>query len=193
MRSLGRNDEALAQIRKAQESDPLSPLMASNHAGVLRDAGDFDAAVKEARKALELNPKFAYAHWQLGLIEEAQGRYAAATERYLEMSKVPSPANLAAAALGRGYAKVGRRAEALAIVRELEREWENGSAAPTQIAWVYSALGDRDRAFSWLEKAFASRDVALRDTLFLNSMCLSEVRTDPRYADLVERIRSVER
>ena len=193
LRSAGSREEALAEIRKAYEVDPLSPHVTTNLAAALRDAGDFGGAVRHARKALDLNPKFPYALWQLGLIHEEQGQYAEAAERYRAMQQVSSPSGLAPAALARALAKLGRRKEAMEIVRGLERNSENDPVTPTQIAWVYSALEDRDRAFFWLERALASRDVTLRDALFLHSICLAELKADPRYATLEQRIRSLER
>jgi eukaryotic-like serine/threonine-protein kinase len=192
LRATGRRDEALAEVRKAYEVDPLSPHVATNLASSLRDAGDLEGALKHVRKALDLNPKFPYAMFQLGLIHEERGQYEAAAECYRAMKRVPSPASLAPAALARALAKSGRRGEAMEIVRGLERNSEKDPVTPTQIAWVYAALGDRDRAFFWLNKALASRDVTLRDTLFLHSICVAELKTDPRFADLVKRIRSLE-
>ena len=72
------------------------------------------------------------------------------------------------------------------------RDWllQKTGAAPGQIAWVYSALGEKDRAFFWLERALETRNYSLRDTL--RSVTLSELRDDRRYADLLRRLLNVE-
>jgi hypothetical protein len=93
--------------------------------------------------------------------------------------------------LGRVAAKLGRSAEARAVARELEESWTIGQIGPTPIAWIYAALGDRDRAFYWLEKALESRDVTLRETARM--VVLSELRDDPRYEDLLSRMVTVEK
>jgi len=93
--------------------------------------------------------------------------------------------------LGRAYAKLGQPTEARSIAHELERGWSTGQVAPTQIAWIYSALGEKDLAFTWLERAFETRDVSLRDTIRI--VPLSELRNDPRYDDLLQRMLTVEK
>ena len=183
-----RLDAALREMRLAERLDPLSPHVASNTARVLNLLGDHAGAIREARKALDMNPNFAYAHWQIGLAHEYQGNYQLAADSYEQMTAAPP--NMARAALGRAYAKLGRAEEARRIVQELESAWAAGQAAPGQIAWVYSALGEKDRAFFWLERALETRNYSLRDTL--RSVTLSELRDDRRYADLLRRMLNVE-
>jgi tetratricopeptide repeat protein len=93
--------------------------------------------------------------------------------------------------LARAYAKLGRTAEARSVARELERVWPTRQIAPSHIAWIYSALGEKDRAFFWLERAFETRDVSLRDSIRM--VTLSELRDDPRYDELLLRMLTVER
>ena len=98
---------------------------------------------------------------------------------------------MARALLARLDAKRGHVAEARMEARELEALWPSGEIAPTYIAWVYGGLRDNDKAFAWLERALASRDVPLRDVCIGNLQC-SELRDDPRYDDLRRRMLSVD-
>lgn len=99
----------------------------------------------------------------------------------------------ATAHLARLAAKQGRTAEALAQARELEQEWKK-NPHETSAAWiasVYAALGDRDRAFEWLERALAAREVQIE--LFLPQPALfGAIRSDPRFDQLRQRMFSIE-
>jgi tetratricopeptide (TPR) repeat protein len=190
LKVVGRRDEALEQLRRAQALDPLSPLLASNVATLLARAGDYEGAIAAGRKALDLDPQFAYGYWAIGMAHESQGRYAAAADFYRRMEGLRGPPNMAKAVLGRIQAKLGQTAEARRVARELEGVWPSGEVAPTHIAWVWSGLRENDRAFDWLERGLASRDIALRDSL--ESIHLAELRDDPRFADLRHRMLSVE-
>lgn len=188
--TLGRSAEALHEMRQAARLDPLSPHVAANTARALNITGDHEGALREARKAVELNPNFAYGYWQTGLAYESRGDYRQAAEAYERMLQTPGPPGMARAAVGRAYAKLGKTTEARKVANELEAPAATGQTAPTYVAWLYSALGDKERALFWLEKAFESRDVALRDSI--RSVCLRELHGDPRYDELVRRVLSVQ-
>ena len=185
------SEQALAQLRQAQALDPRAPLVSANIAHLLLGAGDHEAAMAAARSALELDPSYSGALMGLGLAFESQGRYAEAAEAYRRLEGASGPPNMARALLARVDAKRGHVADARREARALEALWPSGEIAPTHIAWVYAGLRDNDKAFAWLERALASRDVALRDFCMGNLQC-SELRDDPRYADLRGRMLSVE-
>lgn len=188
--TLGRSAEALGEMRQAARVDPLSPHVGANTARALNLVGDHEGAIREATKAIELNRDFTYAYWQLGLAYESRGDYRRAAEIYERMMQLPGPPNMAKAAVGRAYAKLRRMADARRIAKELEAAAKIGDAAPTHVAWVFSALGENDSAFFWLEKALESRDTALRDSI--RSGTLRELHADPRFDDLLRRMLSVE-
>jgi Flp pilus assembly protein TadD len=89
--------------------------------------------------------------------------------------------------LGYGYAVTGRRAEALAIVKELEEKYSSHQAVGQYVAAVYAGLGNNDQAFMWLEKDFAQRS-GLRLPFVKWWFAFAGLRQDPRYADLVRRM-----
>jgi len=90
------------------------------------------------------------------------------------------------ASLGYCYALAGKRAEALAIIKELEERHARGQATGGQLATVYAGLGDKDHAFAWLEKDFQQHTSGLLWIVWW--MPFEDLRSDPRYADLVHRM-----
>ena len=88
--------------------------------------------------------------------------------------------------LGYRYAVSGRRDEALRIVKELEQKYAKGEAMGQHVAGVYAGLGEREKAFAWLERDFEQRSGELP---FINyRLSFEDLRSDPRYADLVRRM-----
>lgn len=183
-----RRADAMVQLRQAQAIDPLAPLIAANIARVLNASGDHAGAMVEARRALDVDPEYPFALWNLGMAHEAQGQHTQAAEAYGRM--LAANASWRRALLARLDAKRGRAAEARRVARELEDAFATSEVAPTNIATIYSALHEADRAFVWLEKALETWDTALRDNI--DVVTLSELRGDPRFADLRRRLLSVE-
>ena len=96
------------------------------------------------------------------------------------------------AALAHAYARAGERAEAMKLVSELKQAAaEGGNVPPFQIAWAYAGLGDNDQAFAWLERAYEERRIRMQ---WLNvDPLLAPLRSDPRFTDLVRRMRLPQR
>ena len=88
--------------------------------------------------------------------------------------------------MGYCYARAAKRAEALAIIKELEERHSRGEATGVQLATVYAGLGDKDHAFAWLEKDFQQHNSGLLSIVWW--VPLDELRSDQRYADLVRRM-----
>jgi serine/threonine-protein kinase len=186
LRTLGRLDKALAEIKHAQELDPLSPVIRENVALTYLQMGDLDAAIAQARKIIELDSNYPGGHRSLGLVYLRQRRYPEAIAEFQKGVDLSGRASFQLSNLGYGYALAGKRAEALAIVKELEERYAKREASELHIAPVYSGLGKKDQAFAWLEKAFQTRSSQLRWTTawpFFDSL-----RGDPRYIDLLQRV-----
>jgi serine/threonine-protein kinase len=170
---LGRLDDALAEMAMAQALDPISSIIARDLARIHYYRQDYDAALEQCDHAIELNPHFTPAYWMLGLVQEQRGDFdesAAAFQRAIQLSP-QSP--LMQAALGRTLALSGKRSEALRILRELQELAEKRYVSPFEIASLHFALGESDRAFDWLTKAFQDRCFEL--------ICL---KVDPRMTSL---------
>jgi serine/threonine-protein kinase len=170
---LGRLDDALTEMAMAQALDPISSIIARDLARMHYYRRDFEAALEQCDRAIELNPHFTPAYWILGLVQEQRGDFdesAAAFQRAIQLSP-QSP--LMQAALGRTLALSSKRNEALRILQELHELAERRYVSPFEIASLHFALGQSDQAFDWLTKAFQDRCFEL--------ICL---KVDPRMASL---------
>jgi DNA-binding winged helix-turn-helix (wHTH) protein/TolB-like protein len=182
----GRADEALAEIKRAQALDPVSLIINSQFGSLLYVSRRYDEAVEQLRKTLEMDPDFAVAHFVLGYVLEALEKYEDSLREY-ELSQgglevLPE----FTACIGRIHAFSGRNEEALHAIDELRRLSESRYVQPTFIALIYAAIGDKDEAFQWLEQAYTEHDEDL--CLLKVDPRLDSLRTDPRFASLLQRV-----
>jgi tetratricopeptide (TPR) repeat protein len=183
---LGRRDEALAEIRRAQELDPLSPIIQTLVGVTLSWARQYDPSIQQLRKTLAMEPTFAWAHFWLARAFEQKGMLREAVGES-QQAVTSSGGNLTfIAGLGHAYALAGRRREALEIAQRLKALRKQRYVKPFDIAMVYIGLDERDQVFEWLDKAYGERD----DTLpYLAVAPMADrLRSDPRYPGLVKRI-----
>lgn len=186
---MGRLDESVAEARRAQELDPLSSS-ADAHVGLaLYRARRFNEAAAELQKALEFNPKALAAHIFLGFVQVQQGKYEEAIAEFKTVVELSERNPSLLALLGYAYASAGKDDEARAILKEFDSGAVKRPASQIETAMIYIALGDRDRAFEWLEKAYEERAWQLG---FLNvEPIFDPLREDPRFTDLVRRVNLV--
>jgi TolB-like protein/DNA-binding winged helix-turn-helix (wHTH) protein/Tfp pilus assembly protein PilF len=181
---MGRNDEAIAEFRKAESLDPLSPIISADLADMLCVAHLYDESMEQTQKTLEMHPYFAVAHYQLGqaLVQKHKNDEAIAEfRRAIELSggNTTFESNLANA-----YAVSGRKEEAMRIAQELERRQRENSPTDASIALIYVGLGDNERAISWLNKAYQAR---FNPSILMRPV-FDPLRSDPRFQDLLHRI-----
>lgn len=147
---MNRPAEAMAEIKRAQELDPLSPIINTTLGENLYYARRYDEAAVQLRKTLEIDPDFYLARYLLGLSYEQKGMYAEAIAEFQKgRSLAGNNAAFMLGALGHTYAVSGRRHEALQALHELLKL---NDAAPYAIATVYIGLGEKQQAFAWLQK-----------------------------------------
>jgi TolB-like protein/Flp pilus assembly protein TadD len=186
LRSMGRFDEAMVEIRRAQELDPLSPIINSNLAALYLMKRDANSAIEQCQKTIEIDPNFSIPHDLLGSAYLRQGRYA---ESISELGKAVELSGRGArqlASLGYCYAISARRTEAVAVLKELEENFSKRAAGAGYIAEVYAGLGEKEQAFAWLERGVRARGILLVDLRW--NVRFDPLRNDPRYADLVRRM-----
>jgi TolB-like protein/DNA-binding winged helix-turn-helix (wHTH) protein/Tfp pilus assembly protein PilF len=177
----GRNDEAIAEMRKAEDLDPLSLIISADTAEILLIAHQNDKAIDQSQKTIDMDPNFALAHYELGqaLVQKHSYNEAIAEfQRAIELSRgsIPCTSNLAYA-----YAQSNRRDEALKILNDLKaRPTRN----PSEIALMYVGLDDKDQAMRWLEMAY---DEHFNPSILLRP-AFDPLRSDPRFQNLVRRI-----
>jgi Tfp pilus assembly protein PilF len=184
----GRFDDAGRELEKALELDPLS-ITANAYLGqVYLHARQYYRAEEQLRKTLRIDPNHALTHHNLGELYLAQGRWPEAVqelERSIAGSADPSSHYLAMLACG--YARAGRKTEAVKILKELERRSAEGRASAFDVASLHVALSEREQALAWLERGYAQRDywlVEIRAWPWFDSL-----RSDRRFQDLLLRMR----
>jgi tetratricopeptide (TPR) repeat protein len=183
--SRGRHGESIAEIRRAQELDPLSPIISANMGAFSYHARRYNDAENATRKALELDPNFPPAHLFLGWIYLATGRSQDAISVY-HRAREFSPLRYFVGGLGEAYVLAGKRDEARRLLEQLEKESKERYVPATAIVLIYARLGDKDRAFHWLEKALEQRDWIA--TLMRVDTRFDILRSDPRFQNMLRRM-----
>jgi len=183
--AMGKHDEAIATIKQAQELDPLSVIIKRDVGLHYYFAGKYDEAIAQLENTLNSDPNYALTHRLLGL---AYAEKATFTQAIAELQKAVDfdPTSYNQAMLGYAYALTGQRGEAQRILDALNKLSREKYVPPHLFAVIYSALGDKDQAFDWLEKSFTGRSEYL---VYLNVIpTLGNLRSDPRFHNLVRRV-----
>ncbi len=185
---MGRQEEARREAQRAQELDPLS-LVTNWHVGIIFSyARQHDRVIEQLRKTLELDPNFAGAHDDLGWTYAMMGRYEEAAAELQTAIKLSGEATHFMADLAIVYALSGKRGEAQKIIDQLLGLAKQRYVAPYRMAQIYVALGDRNRAFEWLEKGYRERSFGESVMDLKASPFWDPIRSDPRYVDLLRRL-----
>ena len=181
---LGRNNDALAEMRRAANLDPLSLNINSDLAELLLIARFPDESIQQSRKTIDMDPAFPAAHNQLAQGYLAKHMYTEAIEELQKSIQLSGDSPIFTANLARAYVATNRKAEAVELLNDLKRSSVPGYPLAAEIAMVYAALGDKDQAMTWLKKGYEERfnpGVLLRP-------CFDPLRSDSRFQDLVRHI-----
>ena len=183
----GRFNEAEAEMRRAQEIDPLSLIASAALAWVLYHNGDYAAAVTQAGQTLELNPDYAVAHLWSGWALQEMDSLPAAVAAHRRAVAATDSGGLFVASLARSLALAGNRSEAELLLAKLEGRARAGAYVPAyELAKVHDALGNRDEAMEWLERALEQRSHSM---VFLKvDPQLEQLRSHPRFGILLSRV-----
>ncbi len=183
---MGRFDEAAAQIRQAQEFDPLSPVINEQMSWLLMYQGHYDRAIESSRKTLELDPNFLSVYGNIGWAYEEKKMFDEAFAAYQKRRAIAGESQQTIAALEQAYKKDGWKGY-LQKNLELEKEkFKQGKVQAGSIAMQYALLGENEEAFKWLERSYENRE----DTMAWLKVdpAWSNLRSDPRFIDLVRRV-----
>jgi adenylate cyclase len=178
----GRFDQAIAEIRRAEELDPYSVGIRNCAAEIYRDAQDPEASIRECARMLEIDPGFVPAYTKLGKAYLQMGRLTegvAAMERARELSRGgPLPMSYLAYA----YGVAGRREEARRLIQDLERRAEERYLSPFNVAIAYAGLHDVDATLTWLSKAYQAKASTIAD-IKVNRI-FDFLRSEPAFLEL---------
>lgn len=179
---LGRKDEAIAEMRKAANLDPLSLIISADLAEVLLVGRQNEQSIQQSLSTIALDPAFAVAHYQLGQAYVQNQMYSDAMVEFQKAIALSGANTTFSSNLAYVYALAGRKAEAVKILTDqMNRERVSNSA---QIALIYVGLGKNDEAMTWLERAYEERF----NPSILARPSFDPLRSDKRFQDLMHRI-----
>jgi TolB-like protein/Flp pilus assembly protein TadD len=184
--SMGRVDEARAELNRAQELDPLSLIIQSNAGIVSYFAREYDGALQQLQKVVELDPKFPVPYWGGGMCYEQLKKYPEAVAQFEKGIELSGRGANGIASLAHAHGLAGRHAEAQKILVELTNRSKTKYVPSYQFAVIHVGLGQNERAIDALEEAYSERSTLLgylkMDPRF------DPLRSDPRFQNLMSRI-----
>jgi serine/threonine protein kinase/Tfp pilus assembly protein PilF len=183
--ALGRFDEAVAEGKRAEELDPVSPIIGADLGNILFYARRFDESIKQLNRTIELDPNWYLAHALLCQAYDLKGQFGQAVsecQKARELNDDP----LVLSYLAHAYGRSGRREEATKVVGQMHELAKQRYVPAYGFGLAYAALGDKDQAFQWLERSLQDR---AWDITFLKvDPSMDSLRSDPRFSDLVKRV-----
>ena len=184
--TMGHQAEAIAGMKKSQELDPLSLIISVAIGWAHYMARQYDAAIEQLHRTMELDPNYPVTYWILGLILRKLGRYKQAITEGEKGVKFSGGSPMLTAALAQTLATAGRKKEAIQILEDLTKLAQQKYIAPCFFAGIHIGLGENDRAIECLEKSFEEHSHWL---IYLHiDPSMDALRSDPRFQDLLRRI-----
>lgn len=182
-RGRGQVDNAIEEYRAAARLDPLSPGVSDALAGGYLIAGQLDEAIAQGKHTLVLDPTFAYLDSTLANACREKGLFDQAIALYQQGEHFTSAPSRG---LGITYARAGKRQEAEEVLARFLEQRKKRYISAAAIGLIYGALGNKDEAFHWLDRAFNDHDAVLTTIAFYPGS--QPLRNDPRFVDLIKRV-----
>jgi len=157
LKAMGRFDEALVEIEKAQELDPLSLAINTGVGHVLYLSRQYDKAIEKYKRAVELDPNFMMTHIWFGRPYLEKGMFEEAISELETGVKLSGESTLALAMLGHGLASAGRKDETMQILETLKERAKTQYIPSYWIAVIYNGFKDKEQVLEWMKKAYAER------------------------------------
>ncbi len=185
--ALHKYDEATAELRKALKLDPLSPGMIAMLNWPLYLKGDYHGALEASKEAIRVDPNFWMPYMYNGYNLLALERYTESAAQFQKARSLNPESTINLSGLGATYARAGRRTEALAILAQFDdMSAKQQYVAPVDYAFVYSAMGDRDKAMEYLQRGYDDQSEMM---LFLQLYGkYAGLESDPRFQELRRKV-----
>lgn len=183
---MGRRSEALEEIAKSAELDP-GPSFSIAETAAYYQMRDYPGLVVASHRGILSDPSEWTMYDALATGDQGTGKLADAIPQYQKAVQLSDGDQDALASLANAYALAGRRADARKILQDLERRAHTGYVSPYSFAVIYAGLGDKDRAFTALEKAYLDRAVDISWSL-KSDPHIDSLRSDPRFESLLRRV-----
>ena len=184
--ALGRGDQALAEMERAREVDPLSLPVSVVAGWILYVERDNDQAIDQFQRTLELDSNFAIAHLYLGRAYVQKGNLEQAIVEAQTATRLSGSHPFYMAWLGYAYARAGNRNEALRILHQLKVISGKKYVASHDVAAIYVGLGEKSKAIAWLNKGYDEHSYTVLQLGVEPEF--DSLRSDPRFQDLVQRV-----
>ena len=187
----GRHDEAIAEIKKAYELDPFSPAINVNFGNRYLQAGRDDEAIAQYKKFIETEPNVGFAYYFLAYAYARKEMFEEALNVWCKrdvLLKVQTPESCEKEKIEfrEAIKKEGATGFWRKRLEETLDDYEKGTVFPSAVAAGYAMINDKERAFEWLEKAFAERDPDL--SWLKTERSFDNIKSDPRFQDLLRRV-----
>jgi tetratricopeptide (TPR) repeat protein len=184
----GREQEALAEITRAHQLDPLSPIISQSVGSVYVNARQYDEAIAVCKKVAIEDPTFAPAHSCLANAYWGKRMYPQVIEEWKADGQLSGDSNESdfASALEQGFRSAGWKGALTKGIEIRQAQRKASYYSAYRIAELYADLGDKDQAFRWLNTASQERDLAL--TGLKTDFIFDSIRSDPRFAELVRKV-----
>jgi TolB-like protein/DNA-binding winged helix-turn-helix (wHTH) protein len=186
--TLGRLPEALAEARRVLALDPLSLPFHRDLAETFNCARQPDQTIAQCQQMIEMDPNYPLTRLYLGLAHKQKREYDKAIAELMQSVALSRGNPEHIGALGYVYAVAGRRGEAQKTLAQLQEAAKQRYVPATSLALIHTGLGDKDRAFEWLHKAYEDRDVALVGMYLKANPVWDSLRSDARFAGLLGRL-----
>jgi serine/threonine protein kinase/tetratricopeptide (TPR) repeat protein len=184
--AMRRGDEAIAEVRRAMELEPLSPVVNLNVARVYYFAQKYDDAIEQCHKTLAMAPGYSLAHRRLGMIYEQKQMYRESVAEFEKALQLVPHDTETMSAMGHAYAAWGRTTDAEMSLVTLNELSSRLYVSPYSMARAYFGVGNLDEGFAYLEKTYRERHGIL---VYINvEPVFDSVRDDPRFHDLLRRM-----
>jgi eukaryotic-like serine/threonine-protein kinase len=183
---LGQLDHAMAEVKRAYELDPASSIIHSDFGSVNVMARSYDEAIKQLRSTLEMDPEFYFAHRYLGMALELKGDTESAIVEYKKAFELnDDPVGLAF--IAHAEAGRGRQDKARELLAQLTEAAGKRYVQPYAFALIYLALGEKDQALDWLERAVQERGATYFNFIKVIPF-FDPLRGDPRFEAVVQKV-----
>ena len=184
--AIGKTNEAVTQMEKARELDPLSTRINADLGMAYLSDRRFDEAIEQEKKTLELNPKSAGARWIRGMAYQQKNMFQQAIKDYQDALELSHNNPNFLAALGHVFASSGNTLAAHKILDTLFVVSKQESVSPFFFALVYTGLNDKENALKWLERSYEEKSGSVR--YLKMEPRLQSLRKEPRYIALMKKI-----
>jgi tetratricopeptide (TPR) repeat protein len=183
----GRRAEALRELASTASLDLAYSNQTAVESGIYYHQRDYKTLVEVSRRFVALNPDEWPGHYFLAVGFDGLGQEPDAASEYQKAVELSHGDTDTIAGLAHAYTVMGKRAEAGTILNDLLRQSERNYVSPYMIATIYAGLGDKDKAFHFLERAYQERSPDIPYFLKVD-LRLDALRSDPRFQDLAHRV-----